>query len=137
MVYAMDAQYCAQEFNAVTRRNTLFTAITRSRAWVRVTGWGDQASVIGAEIMRVKELQYKLDFTIPTPEQLATLRHLHRERPAEAEAGIKRTADILTTFFEALERGEVDMADLPPAIRTRLAARIQEEFADDESQSDS
>jgi superfamily I DNA and RNA helicase len=137
MVYAMDAQYGAHEFNAVTRRNTLFTAITRSRAWVRVTGWGDQASVIGAEIEKVKNLQYKLDFTIPTPEQLATLRHLHRERPAEAEAVIRRTTDILTTFFEAVERGEVDLADLPPAIRTRLAARIQEEFVDDESKSDS
>ncbi|HEV2755497.1 MAG TPA: ATP-binding domain-containing protein [Actinomycetota bacterium] len=137
IVYAMDAQYCARGFNAVTRRNTLFTAITRSRAWVRVTGWGDQASVIGAEIRKVKELQYKLDFTIPTPEQLATLRHLHREKPAEAEVVIKRTADSLTTFFEALERGDVDMADLPPAIRTRLAARIHEESIEDESQSDS
>jgi len=131
MVYSVDAQYGAQSFNAVTRRNTLFTAITRSRAWVRVTGWGEQAAVIASEINEVKERQYKLDFTIPTPEQLATLRHLHRDRPAEAEAVIKKTTDVLTTFLEAPERGEVDMADLPPAIRTRLAARVQQELVDE------
>jgi superfamily I DNA and RNA helicase len=131
MVYAVDAQYGADPFNAVTRRNTLFTAITRSRAWVRVTGWGALAQPIGAEISKVKDLHYKLEFTIPTPERLATLRHLHRDRPAEAEAVIRKTTDVLTTFFEALERGEVDIADLPPAIRTRLAARIQEELADE------
>lgn len=131
MVYAVDAQYGAGSFNVVTRRNTLFTAITRSRAWVRVTGWGDQGAAIGAEVERVKELDYRLDFAIPTPEQLATIRHLHRDRPAEAEAVIRKTTDVLTMFLEALERGEVDLADLPPAIRTRLAARVQEELSDE------
>src|SRR5690606_23250168 len=36
MVYVMDAQYADKERNLVTRRNILFTAITRSRAWVRI-----------------------------------------------------------------------------------------------------
>lgn len=131
MVYAIDAQYGAHRFNAVTRRNTLFTAITRSRAWVRVTGWGDQAKAIGEEIRRIKAENYRLDFTIPTPDELATLRHLHRDRPAEAEAVIKKTADALTTFLEALERGDVDFADLPPAVRTRLAARFGDDLFDE------
>jgi len=132
MVYAIDAQYGAEAFNAVTRRNTLFTAITRSRAWVRVTGWGEQAAAIANEIKKVKEKEFKLDFTIPTPEELATLRHLHRDRPAEAEAVIRKATDVLTTFLEAIERGDVDVADLPPAIRTRLAARFQGNVLDDE-----
>jgi superfamily I DNA and RNA helicase len=125
MVYVVDAQYGANPFNAVTRRNTLFTAITRSRAWVRVTGWGERAADIASEIRTVREKQYKLEFRIPTPDELATLRHIHRDRPAEAEAVIQKTADSLTTFLEAVERGEVDIEDLPPAVRTRLAARLQ------------
>jgi superfamily I DNA and RNA helicase len=56
MVYAIDAQYGSQSFNALTRRNTLFTAITRSRAWVRVTGWGEGARAIGDEVQKTKEL---------------------------------------------------------------------------------
>src|SRR4051812_16401149 len=105
--------------------------MTRSRAWVRVTGWGDQAAAIGDEIMKVKALQYRLEFTIPTPAELATLRHLHRDRPAEAEAVIKRTSDALTTFLEALERGDVDFGDLPTAIRTRLAGRFSDDLLDE------
>ncbi len=131
MVYALDLQYGAHTFNAVTRRNTLFTAITRSRAWIRVTGWGGEAIAIGEEITRIKDANFRLEFAIPTPGELATLRHLHRDRPAEAEAVIKTTTDALTTFLEALERGEVDFADLPPAIRTRLAARFPDDLVDE------
>ncbi len=132
MVYAVDAQYGAERFNTVTRRNTLFTAITRSRAWVRVTGWGERAPAIAAEIQTVIDKAYRLEFTIPTPAELATLRHLHRERPAEAEAVVKQAADSLTAFLEAVERGDLDIADLPPAVRTRLAASFQEDGHDDE-----
>jgi superfamily I DNA and RNA helicase len=130
MVYAVDAQYGAQSFNAVTRRNTLFTAITRSRAWVRVTGWGERAAEIATEITAVQKKRFTLEFKIPTPSELATLRHVHRDRPAEAEAVIRKTADSLTTFLEAVERGEVDIEDLPPAVRTRLAARLQRNVDD-------
>ena len=42
MVYAIDSQYASLAFNEITRRNTLFTAITRSRAWVRIVGWGER-----------------------------------------------------------------------------------------------
>ena len=40
MVYVLDAQYAGAAFNEVSRRNTIFTAITRSKAWVRVCGYG-------------------------------------------------------------------------------------------------
>ena len=46
MVYAVDSQYAVRNFNEVTGRNTLFTAITRSRAWVRIVGWGNDMAAI-------------------------------------------------------------------------------------------
>jgi superfamily I DNA and RNA helicase len=125
MVYVLDSQYGANTFNAVTRRNTLFTAITRSRAWVRVCGWGDRAPSIAAEVEAVKSHNYRLGFTVPTPEELAELRHIHRDRPEGAEKVITTTTSALNTFLEALERGDVDFEDLPPAIRTRLAATLE------------
>lgn len=124
MVYAVDAQYGAHEFNAVTRRNTLFTAITRSRAWVRVTGWGERAAAVGEEIRKVREHDFQLEVPIPTEARLVELRHIHRERPAEAEAVIKRITDELNAFLEAVERGDLDIGDLPPAVRERLLARL-------------
>ena len=127
MVYAVDAQYAARSFNAVTRRNTLFTAITRSRAWVRITGYGDEMqNGIGAEARRVREEDYQLDFTVPTPQELATLRHIHRDRPEETEETVRKAAEGVAAFLEAVERGEMDILDLPPEIRTRLVLRLNE-----------
>jgi len=120
MVYAVDTQRAAQHFNAVTRRNTLFTAITRSRAWVRLTGWGESMAPIAAEVGTVAEKGFKLSFEVPTAEELAALRHIHRDRPPEEEASVKKATKGLSAFLEAVDRGELDLADLPPGLRTRL-----------------
>lgn len=133
MVYAIDSQYAASEFNAVTRRNKLFTAITRSRAWVRITGYGDpMKDVIVAESAAVRENDYKLSFTIPTAPELAELRHIHRDRPEGEEATVKKATAGVAAFLEAVERGEMDLYDLPPDLRTRLT-RIRSSAADDEA----
>ncbi len=85
MVYVVDAQYANSQWNLVSRRNTLFTAITRSRAWVRLVGSGVDAQPVLDEARRVKENGYLLKFKIPTAAELAQLRHIHRERPEEFE----------------------------------------------------
>ena len=132
MVYAIDSQYAAAEFNAVTRRNKLFTAITRSRAWVRITGYGDRMEeVIGAEAEAVRQNGYDLKFEIPTASELATLRHIHRDRPEGDEVTVKKATAGVSAFLEAVERGEMDLHDLPPDIRTRLI-RINTPEPDDE-----
>ncbi|SID09537.1 Superfamily I DNA and RNA helicases [Mycobacteroides abscessus subsp. abscessus] len=120
MVYAVDAHYAAQDFNAVTRRNKLFTAITRSRAWVRITGWGDGMETIKGEADNVSSRGYKLEFTVPTAPQLAQMRHIHRDRPDGAEETVRRATEGISTFLEAVERGEMDLYDLPADLRTRL-----------------
>jgi superfamily I DNA and RNA helicase len=127
MVYAIDSQLAAGDFNAVTRRNTLFTAITRSRAWVRVTGWGNQMAPIQAEAKKVAAEQFQLKFKIPTPDELAELRHLHRDRPAEVEESLRKATEGLTAFVEAYERGDLDLLDLPPSLRTKLILSLQAE----------
>jgi superfamily I DNA and RNA helicase len=133
MVYAIDSQYAANDFNAVTRRNTLFTAITRSRAWVRITGWGDQMDSIRDEANKVVEMDFKLDFTIPTAARLAEIRHINRERTEGEEASMKKAADGLTTFLEAMERGDIDVSDLPPALRTRLIRTVRTDVPGDDN----
>jgi superfamily I DNA and RNA helicase len=129
MVYAIDAQHATTDFNAVTRRNTLFTAITRSRAWVRITGWGDGMQGIAAEARAVADHHYHLDFPIPSAEGLAQLRHLHRDRTMSEEEAYRRATQAFNAAFEAIEKGDLDVADLPPAIRSRLAI-FQKEAAD-------
>ncbi len=129
MVYVLDSQYAASKFNAVSRRNTLFTAITRSRAWVRITGWGDQMDVIKAETDQIIANRFQLEFTIPTANELAQLRHIHRDRPEGEEEAVRRATEGVAAFLEAVERGEMDLLDLPPGLRTRLS-RLQTDSSD-------
>lgn len=132
MVYAVDSQHAAGRFNAVTRRNSLFTAITRSRAWVRITGWGEQMDSIRQEVETVFSNDFKLEFTIPTGSELATLRHLHRDRPEGVEESLRKATEGLSVFLEAYDRGELDLLDLPPALRTRLVLSLQSDSPDDD-----
>lgn len=120
MVYVVDAQYADGEFNAVTRRNTLFTAITRSRAWVRVTGWGPSAAAILDELEAVRERDFQLEFTVPTPTELRDLRHIHRDRSPDAEAARERAKDSLERFLAEFEGNDIALDDLPRELRDRL-----------------
>lgn len=131
MVYAIDAQHAASEFNTLTRRNTLFTAITRSRAWVRVTGWGDQMEPITGEVADVMQNEFRLKFTIPSAEQLVRLRHIHRDRPEREEKAVRKATEGVEVFLAAIERGDMDIYDLPPALRTRLT-RLRTDSSDDD-----
>lgn len=133
MVYALDSQLASSEFNAVTRRNSLFTAITRSRAWVRITGYGDNMTAISDEVKMIANSSFQLDFTIPTAPELADMRHVHRDRPESEEAAIKKATFGLMSFLEAIDRGELDFRDLPPAVRTRLTRRLQQGQTDDDA----
>jgi superfamily I DNA and RNA helicase len=125
MVYAVDSQHAVSDYNAVTRRNTLFTAITRSRAWVRITGWGDGMPVIATEAAAVVDHDFQLNFTIPTAAELATLRHIHRDRTIDEEESIRKATEGLSAYLDAVQRGEIEVHDLPPAMRTQLTLHLQ------------
>lgn len=127
MVYVLDAQYAAGPANLLTRRNTLFTALTRSRAWVRVSGWGERMQDVAAEMNAVRGRDFKLEFKVPTPEELVTLRRVHRERSSTEAASLKRAQRSVKDSVEAFERGEVEVADLPPNYRTRLLSQLRED----------
>jgi superfamily I DNA and RNA helicase len=130
MVYAVDCQKAAGAFNAVTRRSTLFTAITRSRAWVRIVGWGEAMAPVVDEVRSVVGNEYRLEFEIPTATQLAELRHIHRDRPPEHEASIRKATDGLDVFLQGVERGEVELTDLPTELVSRLSELSSEDDAD-------
>ncbi len=128
MVYVLDGQYAVRDINAVTRRNTLFTAITRSKAWVRISAWGDRAHDLESEVRRVFDRRYRLAFNIPTPEELAQMRRIHRDRSEAEVESLRRATKGLQDVVEAFERDEVDLADLDPALRTRLLNLIREDL---------
>jgi superfamily I DNA and RNA helicase len=134
MVYVVDSQYTEGKINAVTRRNTMFTAITRSRAWVRICGWGDDMSPLVDEIDAVRSRDFHLDFKLPTSSELANLRRVHRERTHQEAATIRRSVRSASELLDALVVGDVESDDLPEDVRAGLLERLRAdaEVFDDE-----
>jgi len=125
MVYVLDAQHVVASENVVTKRNTLFTSITRSRAWVRICAWGPAAGEVHAEVAAVQDSGYRLSFDIPTGARLETIRRVHRDRSRAEVASIRRATRGARELVEALERDEIDLEDLPPEVRTRLVELVR------------
>ena len=125
MVYVANAQHCVAGPGLITRRNTLFTAITRSKAWVRICGWGPDMWELQAEIEAIKNNDYRLRFKIPTQQELANIRRIHRDLTRSERAKINQANDGLKTFVDALEEGQV----LFDEVSLDLKATLQKYFA--------
>ncbi|OEO33061.1 hypothetical protein VW23_008525 [Devosia insulae DS-56] len=73
VVFLVNADFCEGAFALKQRRNILFTAITRSRAWTYVTGVGSGIDQIGAEMKEIRDDGYSLQFHYPTKAQATAL----------------------------------------------------------------
>ena len=71
MVYVINAHDCYDSFipeDLARARNQLFTAITRSKAWVRVLGVGSNMDKLTKEYGAVANKNFRLEFTYPDEE---------------------------------------------------------------------
>ena len=62
MVYILNAQKCINSLQRRSDRNGLFTAITRSKGWVRVLGFGEDMEILNEEFEEIRKHNYKLYF---------------------------------------------------------------------------
>ena len=123
MVYVLDSQYAGTPFNEVSRRNIIFTAITRSKAWVRVCGFGATMAGIAAEVGAVRDADFKLKFTIPTAEQLAEMRRVNADLGGNVnERGLMTLEELAGAF----ERKEISPEQLPPKLVRQLTEHLNQ-----------
>ncbi|MBY0576157.1 MAG: ATP-binding domain-containing protein [Gallionellaceae bacterium] len=115
MVYIINADDSFVGWNksaTALERNRLFTAITRSKAWVRVLGIGKNMDGLIEEWDALRKNEYKLKFRYPTKEEKMEL-HLINKELVGAKRGkhrkIKAQRDML---IEAAERGDIDVDSL-------------------------
>lgn len=123
MVYVINAQDCYSTFlpsELATARNRLFTAITRSKAWVRVLGVGPGMEQLQEEFARIKSRDFRLEFTYPNEEQRKKLQIINRDMTAAERHRLKTKLGEGASFIEALESGEVEIEDLSPELVDRL-----------------
>jgi superfamily I DNA and RNA helicase len=121
MVYAINCDECVIGYEQLKLRNTLFTAITRCRAWIRLCGCGPAMDILGGEVKSVREHQFKLDFRIPNETELQKLRTIHRELTVAERAKIEKAEKGLDEFLGAVQRGDIALESLPLEMRTKLA----------------
>ncbi|MDW9468669.1 AAA family ATPase [Sinorhizobium meliloti] len=120
MVYVLNSHECYAGLQLAKKRNTLFTAITRSRAWVRVCGIGPASSALTREYERIRDAQYVLDFTYPTHDQINRLRRIHRDRSEEEQKKLNQKVSDFSEIIELIKSGEVSIDSLPPEFVAEL-----------------
>ncbi len=112
MVYFVNADYCYSGPNLSSKRNILFTGITRSKAWVRVSGIGSKMEKLIEEYNRVKEKEFKLEFIYPNEEERKKLRIIHRDKTKSEEENIKNTEKRLKEAVSQIKNGKIQREDL-------------------------
>ncbi|SEU19634.1 DEAD/DEAH box helicase [Stigmatella erecta] len=90
MVYVVQSEHAATERNVLKRRNAMFTAITRSRAWIRITGSGDGMRIIEQEVAEVVSSDYRLRLTVPTKAELERMERQHRRDRMQRQRGVRK-----------------------------------------------
>ena len=121
MVYIINAQDChSATFNLATKRNQLFTAITRSKGWIRVLGVGSAMKELTKEYERLKQQNFELNFVYPTREQREQLRIVHRDMSRDERNRLKSRQKSLDELIRDIEVGSVHIEDLDVGAITRL-----------------
>lgn len=113
MVYIINAQDCdGTAWNLASIRNRLFTAVTRSKAWVRVLGVGSGMESIQKEYEKLKSQNFELRFTYPTQEQREHLQIVHRDMTSSERGRLANRRRGLNDLVNDLESGSVHVEDL-------------------------
>lgn len=125
MVYVMNADHCAKSFGNLARvRNQLFTAITRSKAWVRVLGVGEAMQELMDEFEEVRKSDFRLRFVYPTAAMRRTMNIVNRDMTEVEKAATKDSMQQLNKLIDDVEAGRVRVDDLPEETLVRLRAII-------------
>lgn len=121
MVYIINGQDCGSARGNLARiRNRLFTAMTRSKAWVRVLGIGEGMKRLQEEYQTLERKAFELDFRYPTEEERNHLMIIHRDMTSEDRKRVKSGERSLERLFEDLESGKVHMEDLNQDLLDKL-----------------
>lgn len=115
MIYVINAHECYSAFTKAQLavvRNRLFTAITRSKGWVRVLGIGPKMDSLKSEWDLLKKQDYRLKFKFPTQDEKKQLRLINVEPPQKMLARERKLLKQKDDLFRAVKAGELDAQKL-------------------------
>lgn len=131
MVYIINAQDCYNvqgyrptAWNLARVRNQLFTAITRSKAWVRVLGVGEEMKLLKEEYDKLVKNNFKLEFVYPTEEQRKRMRMVHRDVSKENGKLIREDRENLSRIVSDIRSGKVQLSDFDKKTLSELKEEL-------------
>lgn len=123
MVYIINAQDCFDSFDPnhlALVRNRLFTAITRSKAWVRVYGIGPQMDALTQEWSSLARENFSLKFKYPTDKEKTKLKLINRDMTVQERNKQMRLTRNFGEIIEALSSGELRPELIPDEVWEQL-----------------
>lgn len=120
MVYVINSQYCFSGLELAKKRNILFTAMTRSKAWVRVCGYGEKMKGLVEEFNRIRENDFTLAFNYPTESERKHMNIVNRDMSSNEKNAVKKTQRNLTEIISGLQDGKILKEDLPQDLVEQL-----------------
>jgi superfamily I DNA and RNA helicase len=133
MVYVVDAQDAFGFSRREAKRNALFTAITRSRAWVRICGYGEGMRKLELEMQKLEAKNFRLEFVVPSQAEQDTMRTIQSEDITGVAQAKKTAQESAMLLMKSVREGRISFKDLPSDIREqlRLFTSDEEEDADE------
>jgi len=117
MVYVMNSQFYQGGFELGKKRNSLFTAITRTKAWLRICGIGESMDVLLHEYNKVVENNYRLIFEYPNAEKMDAMDDTYGDKSEEQRSQLVTGFEQIKKIKKMLESGELTLEDVPDDIR--------------------
>ena len=115
MVYVINSDYCGEEtYNLARRRNELFTAITRSKAWVRVVGVGENMQNLINEYLETKNNNFTLKFIYPTQQQREHMNLVNRDMSEVEKQSLQESQKNIISLIDYLKSGKIQKENLNP-----------------------
>lgn len=124
MVYIMDGQYCNASNRRAWRRNILFTAMTRTKAWLRVCGVGQYFQELKSEFETVKQNGFRLSFIYPTTAERETMRVVNRDMTSAERRRVNEAKRSAANLNILLDDGTVNIEDIPLEVREQLIRKL-------------
>ena len=122
----INAQQCFNSwFNLAKLRNQLFTAITRSKAWVRVLGIGEDMNKLILEYQKVKEHNFTLDFIYPTKAQREHMNIVNRDMSDAEKSKVKQSKASISNLIIELENKGIRIEDFEEGQIEHLISLLQ------------
>lgn len=121
VVYILGADATFQPPN-LRNRNILFTAITRAKGWVRISGSGDPAERLAEEIKAAKNNFPMLSFVYPDPKEQAII-DMNVQESAKDKGRIER--ELREVLLKA--RGEMTDDEISDFIEGQIQGQAKKE----------